>query len=135
MGNKICRVVIYDKKLQPITSHDSFSHVFLWGHVTYQICCISTPTRPMDTKYGKLVTYHEGLQLIKSHDHLNKWFCEVTWQIRYIISPVTIMYIICIIKQAKQALILVGPSTCNFWFGMLLEKGVIIFVVCTIIVS
>ena len=38
------------------------------------------------------------------------------------------MHIMYIIKQAKQALILFGPSACNFSVGMLLEKGVVISV-------
>ena len=30
--------------------------------------CISTTTLPMATKFGRAVTYHEGLPPIKSHD-------------------------------------------------------------------
>ena len=32
---------------------------------------ISTCTRPVDTKHGKVVTYREGFPLIKSHNPLN----------------------------------------------------------------
>ena len=33
-----------------------------------------------------MVTYLEGLPPIDSHDPLNMWSCEVTWQVKYIIS-------------------------------------------------
>ena len=37
------------------------NHMVLRGHVTNQICYISTCTRTMDTKQGKVATYCEGL--------------------------------------------------------------------------
>ena len=41
---------------------------------------LSTPTMPMTTKFGRVLTYHEGLPSIKSHDPLIMWFCEITQQ-------------------------------------------------------
>lgn len=34
-----------------------------------------------------MIAYNEELPPIKSHDYLIKWSCEVTWQIKYITSP------------------------------------------------
>ena len=42
----------------------------------------------MGTVDGKVVTYRDGLPPIKSHDHLNKRSFEVTWEIKYITSPI-----------------------------------------------
>ena len=61
--------------------------MILWDHVTYKTCFISTCTRSMDTKYGKVVTYHEVLPFISSYDHLHKCSWEVMWQIKYVLSP------------------------------------------------
>ena len=52
-----------------------WSHMVLQDHVNYFSCCITTTTRP--TKIGKVVTYYEKLQPIKSHNPLNTWSCEV----------------------------------------------------------
>ena len=49
----------------------SFNHVVLQGHVNYFSCCITTTTRPMATKLGKVVTYYKKLNPIKSHSPLN----------------------------------------------------------------
>ena len=38
---------------------------------------ISTTTVPKATKLGRVVTYHEGLQTIKSYNTLIKWLCKV----------------------------------------------------------
>ena len=40
----------------------------------------------MVTKLVKVVTYSEELALIDLHDPSMRWSCEVTWQIKYIIS-------------------------------------------------
>ena len=56
----------------------------LWGHVTNFIC-----TRSMSTKYGKLVTYSEGLPFINSYNPVNMWTYHVTWQIKNIIYPLS----------------------------------------------
>ena len=33
---------------------------------------------PMATKLGKMVTYHDGLLAMKSHDPLITWSCKIT---------------------------------------------------------
>ena len=47
---------------------------------------------PMATKlvtyHERVVTYHEGLQPIKSHDLLVTWPYKIKWQTKIIISPV-----------------------------------------------
>ena len=48
------------------------------GHVNYFSCCITTTTRPMATKLGKVVTYYKKLDPIKSHSPLNTWSLKVT---------------------------------------------------------
>ena len=50
-------------------------------------CSITTTTRPMATKLGKVVTYYKKLQPNKSQNLLNTWSREVTWQIKNILSP------------------------------------------------
>ena len=45
-------------------------------------------TMPVVTKLGRMVTYHEGLPSIISHDLLITWSCEIIWQTKSIISPV-----------------------------------------------
>ena len=39
---------------------------------------------PMATKLGRVTTYFEGLLLIKLHDVLIAWPCEITWEIKNI---------------------------------------------------
>ena len=47
------------------------------------------------TKVSNVVTYGKRLPIIKSHEHLNKWWSEVTWPIKniksdlwqYLLSP------------------------------------------------
>ena len=39
------------------------------------------------TKLGKLVTYYEGLSPIKSHDPFITWSCKITWQTKFITTP------------------------------------------------
>ena len=46
------------------------NHMVLRGHVTNQICYISTCTRTMDTKQGKVATYCEGLPSINKKKKL-----------------------------------------------------------------
>ena len=48
-----------------------FHHVVLQGHVKHFSCCITTTTRPMATKLGKVVTCYKKLQSIKLHKPLN----------------------------------------------------------------
>lgn len=40
----------------------------------------------MGNKHGKKVTYYEGLRFIKSHNDLNSWSPEFTWQIDELIA-------------------------------------------------
>ena len=42
----------------------------------------------MTTKLSRVVTYHERLPFIKSHDFLITLSCVVTWQTKTIVSPV-----------------------------------------------
>ena len=42
----------------------------------------------MTTKFGRVVTYHEGLPHIKSHDPLITWSAEIMWQTKIIMSPI-----------------------------------------------
>ena len=63
-----------------------FDHVILQGHVTNQTRYISTTTRPMIIKFGKVVSYYGWLPCItssnprkksghmRSHDTLNIWY-------------------------------------------------------------
>ena len=48
----------------------SLSQVILWGHLNIYILHISTCTRPMTAKHGKMVTHHEGLSPINLHNLL-----------------------------------------------------------------
>ena len=66
----------------------SFNYVVLWCHMTY-VLYMFTYTKPMSTKYGKMVALHEGHPHINSHNPLNMCLLEVTWQIKNIISPLS----------------------------------------------
>ena len=44
----------------------------------YFIYCIITTTKPMATKFGKIVTYYKRIQPIKSYNPLNTSSLEVT---------------------------------------------------------
>ena len=47
---------------------------------------------PKATKVSSVVTYGEGHNynmIMKSHDYLSKWLCEVTWQIKNIKSDLS----------------------------------------------
>ena len=45
---------------------------------------------PMVTNFGKAVTYHGKPSLKKLHCPSITCFCEVPWQIKYFISPLTL---------------------------------------------
>ena len=47
----------------------SFNYI-LQGHIKYFSYCISTSTRAMALKLGKVVTYYKKVQFIKSHNPL-----------------------------------------------------------------
>ena len=51
------RVGTYNVKFPSIF----FDQVVFQGHVKHISCCITTTTRPMATKLGKLVTYYKKL--------------------------------------------------------------------------
>ena len=75
------------------TTH-SRSHIILQlhdflCHVAYSILYISTLTRPMATKHGKVATFHKGIPPINSHNYLNTCSHEVTRQIKNTISPLS----------------------------------------------
>ena len=40
------------------------------------------------TKLGRMVTYLNGLLLLKSHNAFITWSCEITWQTETIMSPI-----------------------------------------------
>lgn len=51
-----------------------------------------TNTLPMATKLGRVMTYREGLLLIKLPGHLITWSCKITWKIRKcFISTITML--------------------------------------------
>ena len=39
----------------------------LQGHANYFSCCVTTTTKPMATRHGKVVTYYKKLKSIKLH--------------------------------------------------------------------
>ena len=61
----------------------SFDHMVLQGHVKHFSFCMTTTTK----QNGKMVIHYKKPQPIKSHNPLNTWSCEVTWQIKNILSP------------------------------------------------
>ena len=72
MATNFCRVRIYnEEESPPHKAIRSFNHVVLKGHVNYFSCWITTTTRPIATKLGKVVIYNKKLQPVKSHNPLN----------------------------------------------------------------
>ena len=70
----------------------SYNPLTAWSHgLKWQIKKqnISSSTRPMTTKLGKVVTYNEGNVPIISDDALIRWSCEVISQIENLISPLS----------------------------------------------
>ena len=51
------------------------------------ISTISTTTVFMPTKFGRMLTYFDGLLPIKSHYCSIMWLCKITWQTKTITSP------------------------------------------------
>ena len=51
----------------------SFSLVFQWRSGKIFL--------PIFTKFGRMLSYHEDLPLVKSYDSLMKWSSEITWQL------------------------------------------------------
>ena len=65
----------------PSHKYWTFDEVVLQDHMTNQHHYIYTTTVPMTTKFDRVVTYYEEVQLTKLFDPSNTWFCEITWQI------------------------------------------------------
>lgn len=57
-----------------------------WDHVTSWQHYISTTTMLISTKVGSVMTYRQRLPIIKLHDPLITWSCEITWQIKNVVS-------------------------------------------------
>ena len=74
MATKLDRVVTYCERLP--YSHIIFSPSHLVRLPNKLNCYISTSNRPIATKHGMPVTYHETLPPIKLHDPLNTWLHE-----------------------------------------------------------
>ena len=62
-------------------------HVVLRDHVT-NLKHIFTATAPVATKLGRMVTYVDGLLLMKLHDPLITWCCKIFWQTKIIMFPI-----------------------------------------------
>ena len=62
------------------------NYIFLLDHMR-NVRCISFNLIHKVIKLGRVVTYNEELQLIKSHNFPIRQLFEVTWQIEYFISP------------------------------------------------
>ena len=78
-----------ENKMAEVSGHiqSRMSHLYLqWDCGFFRNVSISTTKMPMATKRGWLVTYHGGLLPTMSHDPLIKWFCEMTWWTKIIIS-------------------------------------------------
>ena len=72
-----------------INSNIGFKQI-LWIYVEFcssNTKSITPTTMPMTTKLGRVVTYHETLQPIKSYDPLITWYFEIMWQTKNVISP------------------------------------------------
>ena len=95
MANKLGWVVTYLKGLLPINLHHS---LVMWScYTTWQIIFskilkpeISSTRILMATKPDMVITYPEGFPPITSLDPLTSWSCEVTWQIKYFVSPLAL---------------------------------------------
>ena len=79
MATKLSRVVLYNEELPSIKTQKL---LITWSckvrlEIEYVIC---TTTRPLAIKLGMVVSYYKGCEppIIKSNDHLNKWFYEIT---------------------------------------------------------
>ena len=61
-----------------------FDHVIVEDYVINYNQYFSITTVPIATKLGRVVTYLDGLLLIKLHDSLIMWSCEIKWQTKII---------------------------------------------------
>ena len=69
----------YFKAFPPIKSDDPLITGFIPDHVKNWNYYISTTTMFMATKFGKMVTFHDGFSPIKAHDFVITWYCKITW--------------------------------------------------------
>ena len=83
------KVVSYYQELPPTEIIQPFKHVVYWDHLTNQKRFVPTITMSEATKLTSVVTYDEGLPITKSDDDLDKWLCEVMWQIKDIKSDLS----------------------------------------------
>ena len=60
----------------------------LQGLVTNKNHFISTSRVSMATKFGRMVTYLDGLLPIRSYNSVILWSCSIVWQTETIISPI-----------------------------------------------
>ena len=70
------RMEIYIEEFPFLKVTISFDCMVLQCHVNYFSCCITTTTRPITTKLGRMLTYYKKLQSIKSHSLLKTWSRE-----------------------------------------------------------
>ena len=62
-----------------------FEHVFLRDHMTNWRHNIFTTTMSIPTQLIRVLTYHEGLPPVKTHNPLITWSCKITWQAKNIL--------------------------------------------------
>ena len=60
----------------------SFDDVVLQGHVTNKKYYISTTRMPVATKPARMMIYIDRLLLIKPHNHLITWTCDIAGLLR-----------------------------------------------------
>ena len=115
--------------LLPITSYDRF--ITRSGDISTTIVPMATElgsiksfraliTVHMAPKLGRMVTYHEKLPSIKSHDPFITWSCLITWHtkgISTITIPITTKLGKVVIHHEKlQFIKLLDPSITLSWF-------------------
>ena len=82
----ICHVVSSSELQTEINSNGGFKQKHVESCSSATAKHIVTTTLSMATKLNKVVTYHEGLPLIKWHDPVT-WSCKITWKTKTIITP------------------------------------------------
>ena len=60
----------------------SFKQMVMWDRVTRWKQYISNSTIPITTKFFRMLTYDEGLQPIKSHNHLVMWSSKPCYKLK-----------------------------------------------------
>ena len=77
--HQTCRMVAYNEGNSTDNDTLSSDRVVTWYLVTCQKLNISTSTKSMTSKHGKLVIYGERNPLMESHDSMMTWSCVFTW--------------------------------------------------------